>query len=71
MLLDTYLDIETTGLAPVYSKITVIGIHLAKGSYRRGEVASPYCRGIGAGAPIYPVIAKRPAFGGTTKQSLR
>ena len=30
-----YLDIETTGLSPIYSDITVIGIYLTDGSYHR------------------------------------
>lgn len=29
---EAYLDIETTGLSPVYSYITVIGIHLVSGN---------------------------------------
>jgi uncharacterized protein len=29
-MIDAYLDIETTGLSPEYSKITVIGIHLVE-----------------------------------------
>ena len=28
---EAYLDIETTGLSPGYSKITVVGIHLCNG----------------------------------------
>ena len=31
-MFDAYLDIETTGLSPVYSEITVIGICLVNGS---------------------------------------
>lgn len=30
--MDAYLDIETTGLSPVYSEITVIGIYITKAS---------------------------------------
>jgi len=29
--LEAYLDIETTGLSPKYSEITVVGIHLHNG----------------------------------------
>jgi len=29
--LESYLDIETTGLSPVHSQITVVGIHLCSG----------------------------------------
>ncbi len=29
--LEAYLDIETTGLSPYYSEITVVGIHLCSG----------------------------------------
>jgi uncharacterized protein len=31
--IEGYLDIETTGLSPWYSDITVIGIHLCRGAY--------------------------------------
>lgn len=34
-MLEAYLDIETTGLSPIYSDITVIGIYLTGGSYHR------------------------------------
>jgi uncharacterized protein len=30
-IIEAYLDIETTGLSPEYSEITVIGIHVCKG----------------------------------------
>jgi len=32
---DAYLDIETTGLSPVYHDITVVGIYLINGSQSR------------------------------------
>jgi uncharacterized protein YprB with RNaseH-like and TPR domain len=32
---EAYLDIETTGLSPRYSEITVVGIHLDNGSDTR------------------------------------
>jgi len=31
-LIEAYLDVETTGLSPSYSDITVIGIHLVNGA---------------------------------------
>lgn len=34
-MIEAYLDIETTGLSPDYSKITVIGIHLVEGETER------------------------------------
>ncbi len=34
-MIEAYLDIETTGLSPSYSKITVIGIHLVEGENER------------------------------------
>jgi uncharacterized protein YprB with RNaseH-like and TPR domain len=34
-MLEAYLDIETTGLSPVYDDITVIGIYLTDGSRLR------------------------------------
>ena len=30
-VVEAFLDIETTGLSPLYSEITVIGIHICKG----------------------------------------
>jgi len=33
LLIDAYLDIETTGLSPAYHRITVVGIGLAIGSH--------------------------------------
>ncbi len=35
MACDAYLDIETTGLSPVYHDITVVGIYLINGSQSR------------------------------------
>ena len=32
---EAYLDIETTGLSPSYSEITVVGIHLCSGDDAR------------------------------------
>jgi hypothetical protein len=34
-MIEAYLDIETTGLSPEYSKITVIGIHLVENGVER------------------------------------
>ena len=34
-MLEAYLDIETTGLSPIYSDITVVGIYATDGSYHR------------------------------------
>ena len=34
-MIEAYLDIETTGLSPTYSKITVIGIHLVEDGSER------------------------------------
>jgi hypothetical protein len=33
--IDAYLDIETTGLSPNYSQITVIGIYITNGNTDR------------------------------------
>jgi len=35
LMLEAYLDIETTGLSPIYGDITVIGIYLTDGSYHK------------------------------------
>jgi hypothetical protein len=35
IIVEAYLDIETTGLSPVESEITVIGIHVCKGEETR------------------------------------
>lgn len=34
-MLEAYLDIETTGLSPIYGDITVIGIYVTDGSYHK------------------------------------
>jgi len=34
-VIEAYLDIETTGLSPWYSEITVVGIHFCDGDYTR------------------------------------
>jgi len=35
LMLEAYLDIETTGLSPIYGDITVVGIYLTDGSYHK------------------------------------